>query len=612
QAVVQLRLLDPDSLDIQISSARQTTGTTASDLLVENGIMHITGLSARDQFAAIRLQTKAPVASALALLKQPRLHLLSDHPISFNVESGDASATLDFQFPMENRLQIDDVAIHANAHLTNVRVPEVVANNPFDKGVLDLAITKDGLHADGQGLVADIPVKLQGMMDFTAASSTQVVQRVVITGQPTATALRDAGFDVTDIADGAIPMTVTVLDRRTGGDMISIEGDLTDAALTVSPLAWVKPRGTYTGFSAGLSVRHGQLAGIERFAISGTGVSVSGSARATDGRISSVSVDDLRLGRTTARGTVQITKGLPLNVVVSGDRLDLSAKLSAKSPDTGPDNTPPVTRPDWLLDARFTTLLLAHDVHASNMLIKARGSGEAVQALDAIGTMQDGATISIKVQPKGNRRLLRVESGDAGAVLRGMDVVRFMQSGRLVIDGEFGTLTRYNPLTGRAVIEQTRVTKSPALGKVLQAVTIYGLADVVRGPGMGFSKIDIPFTYDGSALNIRNGRAYNASLGLTAHGRIGTRAGRIDLDGTIVPAYFFNAILGGLPLVGKLFSPEKGGGVFAVAFSMTGDLNDPSVSVNPITALTPGFLRNMFGKGEADQGGTDSDASARR
>ncbi|HEX2940997.1 MAG TPA: hypothetical protein VHO91_08110, partial [Rhodopila sp.] len=111
QAVVQLRLLDPDSLDIQISSARQTTGTTASDLLVENGIMHISGLSARDQFAAIRLQTKAPVASALALLKQPRLHLLSDHPISFNVESGDASATLDFQFPMENRLQIDDVTI---------------------------------------------------------------------------------------------------------------------------------------------------------------------------------------------------------------------------------------------------------------------------------------------------------------------------------------------------------------------------------------------------------------------------------------------------------------------------------------------------------------------
>ncbi|HQT79714.1 MAG TPA: AsmA-like C-terminal region-containing protein [Rhodopila sp.] len=609
QAAVHLRLLDPDSLDIHIPSARQTTGTNDPDLLVENGIMHITGLSVRDQLAAIRLQTRGPVTSALALLKQPRLHLLSEHPISFSVEGGDAAATLDFQFPMDDRLQMDDVTIHANAHLTNVRVPAVVSTNAFDKGVLDLSITKDGLRADGQGLVAAIPVKLQGTMDFTAGPPTQVVQRVVVTGQPTAFDLRDAGFDLTDIADGTIPMTITILDRRTGGDMVSIEGDLTETTLTVSQLGWTKPRGTYTGFSAGLSVRRGQLAGIERFAISGTGVSVGGSARATDGRISSVSVDELRLGNTTARGTVQLAKGLPLNIVLSGDRIDLSTKLAAKSPDSGPDNSPPATKPSWILDARFATVLLANDVRASNMLVKARGNGEAVQALDAIGTMQGGATFSMKVQPKGDRRLLRVESGDAGALLRGLDVVRFMQSGRLVIDGEFGTLTRYHPLTGRAVIEQTRVAKSPALGKVLQAVTIYGLADVVRGPGMGFSKVDIPFTYDGNALNIRNGRAYNASLGLTARGWIDTRAGRIDLDGTIVPAYFFNAILGGLPLVGKLFSPEKGGGVFAVAFSMTGDLNDPSVSVNPITALTPGFLRNMFGKQEPDEPGQTPDGS---
>jgi hypothetical protein len=67
------------------------------------------------------------------------------------------------------------------------------------------------------------------------------------------------------------------------------------------------------------------------------------------------------------------------------------------------------------------------------------------------------------------------------------------------------------------------------------------------------------------------------------------------MQGTIVPAYFFNALLGNIPLVGKLFSPERGGGLFAASYAVHGALNDPTVSVNPLTALTPGFLRGVFG-----------------
>ncbi|MBV8398709.1 MAG: hypothetical protein JOZ17_08205, partial [Acetobacteraceae bacterium] len=68
-----------------------------------------------------------------------------------------------------------------------------------------------------------------------------------------------------------------------------------------------------------------------------------------------------------------------------------------------------------------------------------------------------------------------------------------------------------------------------------------------------------------------------------------------DLEGTIVPAYFFNSLLGRVPLVGKLFSPEQGGGVFAARYTVRGPLADPQVSVNPLSALTPGFLRGLFG-----------------
>jgi hypothetical protein len=70
---------------------------------------------------------------------------------------------------------------------------------------------------------------------------------------------------------------------------------------------------------------------------------------------------------------------------------------------------------------------------------------------------------------------------------------------------------------------------------------------------------------------------------------------RVSLEGTIVPAYFFNSLLGNIPLVGRLFSPERGGGMFAASYSVRGALDDPEVTVNPLSALTPGFLRGLFG-----------------
>jgi hypothetical protein len=71
----------------------------------------------------------------------------------------------------------------------------------------------------------------------------------------------------------------------------------------------------------------------------------------------------------------------------------------------------------------------------------------------------------------------------------------------------------------------------------------------------------------------------------------------VEVEGTLVPAYFFNQLLGNIPLLGRLFSPERGGGVFAATYRVQGPLSDPTVTVNPLAALTPGFLRGIFGDG---------------
>jgi hypothetical protein len=67
------------------------------------------------------------------------------------------------------------------------------------------------------------------------------------------------------------------------------------------------------------------------------------------------------------------------------------------------------------------------------------------------------------------------------------------------------------------------------------------------------------------------------------------------MSGTVVPAYLINSIWGRIPMLGDLLTGgEKGGGVFAASYTMTGRWDDPEIAINPLSVLAPGFLRKMF------------------
>nr|WP_294548359.1 AsmA-like C-terminal region-containing protein [uncultured Rhodopila sp.] len=593
QTEAHLHLLDPDTLDIAVSSARQRIRGGGPDLVVKDGRMRITGLSYKDQFADIAAEVEGPLSSIWTLLQEPRLRLLSTHPVALKTAGGEVSGMLAFQFPLENSLTMDDVAIHADAHVKRVRVLDIAYGHDLDDAAFDLVVTKDGLSLKGRGALAAIPLTLTGSMDFNSGPADQVVQKIVATGQPDAAQLGAAGLHVTDVIDGPVPLTAVLVERRNGTGSVTLESDLTLATLTVGTLAWSKPSGSAASASATLLLSRDRLSRIDRIMVRGDDLLLTGSAEFADGQVRSLMLDRMKLGRTDGRGAVHFAANRPIGIVLRGGQIDLGPKLTEKS-GGGPAPDGPVT-PAWTLDGRFDRALLANGEQAANLLVKAAGDGETIRTLDAIGASGTGAGFSVRIDPREGKRHLRVTSRDAGGFLRAMDATSVIQSGQLTIDADFTRPIGYRPLVGSADIRGGTVKNLPVLAKLLQAITLYGLVDALRGPGMGFTQILLPFQYDGGSLYLNDARAYNSSLGVTAKGSIALSSGRASLSGTIVPAYFFNAMLGRLPLVGKLFSPEEGGGVFAARFGVEGPIGDPSISVNPVSALTPGFLRGIFG-----------------
>ena len=67
----------------------------------------------------------------------------------------------------------------------------------------------------------------------------------------------------------------------------------------------------------------------------------------------------------------------------------------------------------------------------------------------------------------------------------------------------------------------------------------------------------------------------------------------LNVKGLFAPAYSLNTLLGKIPLVGNLLS-GKDGTVFAANYEITGNINDPKISYNPLSALSPNSLKEMF------------------
>jgi AsmA-like C-terminal region/Protein of unknown function len=598
-----LNILDPDTLEIVVRSGRQQPepGHTLADaqgLLLRGGRMRVTGIMQHDQFATIEAQVAGPLPDALALLRDPRLRLLSRHPLPLNNPAGQVAGTLSVSLPLENRLSMDQVAIRAHAHLDDVHLGNIVAGHDLDHGVIDLNATDDGLTLGGTADLSGIPASLKVAMDFRAGGQDQVLQRVSVSARPSTQQLAAAGLNVSDVVDGTVGLDATLTELRDGNGALAVTADLSPATITVSPLDWHKPAGAAMAASGRLLLSHDRLTGIEDIQVGGDDVTAAGSVDCTGGKPTLVRIDRLVLGRTEAQGSVRLpaAEGDPLAISLSGRTLDLSARLAHHTaPHPPPPKPTPPSGPHWTLDARFDHAIMAGDHQITALAVQMDSDGGLTRRLDLDGMTGPKAPFHMRISSTGGKRTLDATAANAGELLAALDLITRMQGGQLTVTGSYDDTTADHALDGTAEIADFRMRDAPILGRLLQAMTLYGLVELARGPGLGFSRLVAPFRLTADSLTLKGARAFSSSLGLTVRGTIDLDRQLVTLDGTIVPAYFFNALLGNIPFVGRLFSPEPGGGLFAASYAVRGSLDDPDVTVNPLSALTPGFLRGLFG-----------------
>lgn len=574
------------SLRVDVVSARAMDATQASA-----GTVFIDDLNIDNPRITVSFTANAPGADIAKFLALPDLNLAA--PLNITPDSlkgtvnGKVTVGFDYFAPRDanGKLiedKIADVAIDAT--LVDVSAKQFLKR--FDLSHTNGAIAITNKTVDFKGASQVFSSRLEAEVQHRFASNETSMK---LSGNVDVPTLEALGYAVKDKVQGTLGMKAEVV-QGDKGTKTDVAFDLANAALTLSDLHWSKAANVPASLAFTSVDGQGGAVDIPTLAFAMKGVSVKGSA-AFDGKsnaLVSFSADTFTLGRNNLRVNYEPIPG-GYRLLASGSSLDLQGYLEAEGEGTSLKHFPALD-----LNVDVGTVFLAHDVVASSVKGTAVCDVARCMAANLSGSTDGGKTFSFRIDTTGSKRSLRAHSEDAGTFLKGFDIYKHMTGGVLSLDGSYADHKAGAPLSGTLIINNYRIKNAGALAKILTLASFTGILDTLQGnEGVEFDRLRGKYTLAEDVVSVENFKSVGSSLGIIVdRGSIDIKQRTMDLKGTVVPSYTLNSALRNVPIVGDILT--GGSGIIAAVFTMRGSTKDPEVSVNPLSVLTPGFLRGIF------------------
>ncbi len=525
----------------------------------------------------ITVAAQGTILAGLSVLNNPPIRLMERAERGIDLADGDAAIVAVVRLPLEEHIDPAQVDYFVTGDLTSVTSKNIVKDRLLASRKVTLDATPERIRLNGPATLDEVALELAWEQPFgsDAASAGSVVSGTVEIGSKTVEA-----FD--------LPLPDSLISGRGIGEFslalkpdsppqLTLASELAGIGVNIEGLGWRKELNVVGELE--LEATLGEIPDVTRLSMSAPGLSLEGQLDfKNDGDLQSAVFSSLKVGkwldasvRLTPRGQQQSPA-----VTVEGGTLDLRA-LPRNRAAVGGDRAPMVVN--------FDNVVVTDGIRLSpvNGQIDAGRAGLS----GAFEARLDGKTpIRGTLAPTNAGTGIRVQSANAGGALRDIGVTPNAQKGTL--DIVFTPVVGAAPGTydGQFLIEDVHLRKAPVMADLLDAISVVGLLDQLAGPGIRFGTVDGNFRLTRDTLVLSDAAAVGISIGISASGFYDLNSKNMDIAGVISPVYFVNAI-------GRVVS-RRGEGLFGFNYRMRGPASDPAVSVNPLSILTPGFLRDIF------------------
>jgi len=476
--------------------------------------------------------------------------------------------------------------------LSNLTVDGYMGGEKFEQGALDMFADGGVLRLTGQGLFDTVPAKVD--IAKTPSEEGQVTLNLTLDN---ATRAR-LGITPGVTLNGPMTAKLKTQFNRQGADA---EVDL--SKLEIDGIDGVLLKAAGKPGKATFAVKSGADGmAVSNLVVDAGALSAHGQAQfGPDGQMQEVKLaqlrftpnDDLRL---------DLQGGTPLKASVRGATLDARGLVKA-------------------FLSRDPSAANARELDLDAKIADAGGhNGEAIVGLDMTMTRRGGVMKTLNATGKlgeGPFSVTKTETGplelraaDGGATARFLDLYNRIEGGALTLTmRDDGDSSR-----GVASMKGFVLRNEDALKKMTSAAPAPNPARK-DSPGAGsdsgsvrFDRLNATFTRTSGRIDIGDLLVYNVQEGISAQGYLDYGRDKVEISGTFVPIYALNSLVSGIPLVGVLLSGGAHEGIFGVNFRITGPASSPTLMINPLSGVTPGIFRKIFGVIDGTQGPSEAPA----
>src|SRR5215212_2989710 len=537
-----------------------------------------------------------------ALLNSPLLQGVSGVDLDPAGIKGRAALRVGLNLPLKKVPRMDDLPLRISGRIGDLSIEKAFGKERLDGANLDLRYANGSVAMKGEGRLWGVP------------ASIEVRQPKAVAGEAFVSFVLDdaararKGISFGQQLTGPVPVKVALPLGPNAKAGAKIEVDLTPAGIDNLVPGWVKPRGRPGELS--FVVPEGSTEVREFVLDSGTvqmrgAVTLSAEGQLEKADLTSFKLspgDDMRVQLERGGGTYK--------VAVRGPVADARPFIrSLTSPGSGKEAKETKDSRDVDLDVSTNILTGFNDEALTAATFKATIRHQEMKQFQFSGKLRSAPVTAQLARVERGAPVLVLESGDAGATLRFVDLYRRMHGGALSVQ----VTTGEGPQRGVVTIDGFTLRNEPALKRIastqVQAAMPEDRATSMQIPRFDVSEVEFTrlraeFGRTASRLEFRDGVVYGSQVGFKGAGWIDYGRDRTDISGTFVPAYGLNNAFAQVPLFGPILGGGKNEGLFAVNFRISGLASQPTLTVNPLSAVAPGFLRKLFGAGSGEMDAT--------
>ena len=613
-------LMTGDTFSARIDSAR------IGPLTLSQGKIDIAQLHVDGTPAIITAHADGSLPDVLRLIDMKPLGYPTKFKITPAETTGTASVDVNFKVPTLRVLPIDAIGIGVRANVTGMAI--VLGRAHFTDGNILFVVDDAKLHATGNTALAGSRLNIDWTEDFHPKDT--ISTRVHAVG-----ALNDAARDMLGIKLDEILVGPATVDANLAGSSgslrtIDMTMNLAQARLAQDMLGIDKPAGSAMTASANVLFTP-DTGRVQSVALRLTGPNGGSNGNITlnpDGTLANIAFQALRVGATDIALNLTETAAGLTDVMIRGRQLDGTrlaargsnessvAKIDPAAVSSGKLKEPSFNGP-FHVNARVDRYVLREGVVVAPFALDISGIDNRPSALTLTGSLgRNTLNASLTQTPQGRR--ISVTSNDAGTLVKGLIGFTSLRGGDLdvsvLLPGKATDAPSADPkvpdFTGTLNMKGIAVLNQPFLARFFTVGSLTGFGNLMQNNGIQVDQLNVPFSSKNGVISVNGVRATGPAIGLTAEGWIDRPKNVIALKGSLVPIFGLNGIINNIPLIGDVLGGKKGEGIFAFTYSATGNADEPDVSVNPLSALAPGFLRQLFQGKMPDAANAPSNAPA--